>query len=34
MPLLVETEAFVALAYLIGVGIGWRLFRPKKQGYL
>lgn len=34
MPLLVETEAIVALAYLIGVGIGWRLFRPKRQGYL
>lgn len=34
MPLLVETEAFVALSYLIVVGIGWRLFRPKKQGYL
>ena len=34
MPLLAETELLVLVAYLLGVGIGWRLFRPKRQGYL
>jgi len=34
IPLLAEVLAFVALAYLIGVGIGWRLFRPRREGFL
>lgn len=34
MPLLAETELLVAIAYLIGIGIGWLIFRPKRQGYL
>lgn len=35
MPLIVETLLLIALAYLIGVGIGWVLFgRPKKTSFL
>jgi len=35
MPLLVETLLLVALAYLVGLGIGWLLFgRKKRQGFL
>lgn len=34
IPLLVETLAFVALAYLIGVGLGWVFFRPARESFL
>jgi hypothetical protein len=35
MPLLVETLLLIALAYLVGLGIGWLLFgRKKRQGFL
>lgn len=34
MPLLLETELLVVAAYLIGVGIGWLLFRPKRETFL
>ena len=34
MPLFVETELIVAAAYFIGVGIGWLIFRPRREGYL
>jgi hypothetical protein len=34
IPLLAETLALVALAYLIGVGFGWVLFRPRRVGFL
>ena len=35
MPLIVETLLLIALAYAIGVGIGWLLFgRPKKTSFL
>jgi hypothetical protein len=35
MPLVGETLAMVALAYLLGLGLGWLLFgRPKKDSYL
>ena len=34
MPLLAETLALAAGAYLVGVGIGWVIFRPKRTGYL
>lgn len=35
MPLLAETLILIALAYAIGVGIGWLFFgRPKKTSYL
>lgn len=35
MPLLAETLILVAIAYLIGIGIGWLLFgRPKKTSFL
>ena len=35
MPLIVETLLLTALAYSIGVGIGWLLFgRPKKTSFL
>ena len=35
MPLLAETLILVAIAYGIGVGIGWLFFgRPKKTSYL
>ena len=33
-PLLVDLLGLAALAYLIGVGIGWRLFRPRREGFL
>ena len=32
MPLLVETLILVALAYLIGVGLGWLLFGRRRRG--
>jgi hypothetical protein len=35
MPLLGETLLLIALAYLVGLGIGWLLFgRKKRQGFL
>ncbi|MDQ4087670.1 MAG: hypothetical protein M3177_06650 [Pseudomonadota bacterium] len=34
MPLILETELLVALAYLIGIGLGWLIFRPKRESYL
>jgi len=35
MPLLAETLILIAIAYTIGVGIGWLFFgRPKKTSYL
>lgn len=34
MPLLAETELLVAAAWLIGVGIGWLIFRPKRETFL
>lgn len=34
IPLLVETWLLVALAYLAGVGVGWVLFRPKRESFL
>jgi hypothetical protein len=34
IPLLVELLGLVAIAYLIGVGIGWRIFRPRRVGFL
>ena len=34
MPLLAETELLVIAAFLIGFGLGWLLFRPKREGYL
>ena len=34
MPLIVETLLLVAAAYLIGVGIGWRIFRPRRETFL
>ena len=35
MPLIVEILILTAIAYAIGVGIGWLFFgRPKKSSYL
>ena len=34
MPLILETWILVAVAYLIGVGLGWVLFRPKRETFL
>ena len=34
MPLILETEALVAITYLIGVGIGWAIFRPRRETFL
>lgn len=35
LPLLAEVLAAAALAYLLGLGIGWLLFgRPRRQSYL
>ena len=35
MPLLAETLILTALAYSLGVGIGWLFFgRPKKTSFL
>ena len=33
-PLIVELLGLAALAYLLGVGIGWFFFRPRHEGYL
>lgn len=34
MPLLAETEILVAAAYVVGIGIAWLLFRPKRETFL
>ena len=34
MPLLADTLLLAAAAYLIGFGIGWIVFRPRRTGYL
>jgi len=34
MPLLIETELLVLLAFTLGLGIGWLLFRPKRDSFL
>lgn len=34
VPLLAELLGLAALAYLIGIGIGWLIFRPRHEGYL
>jgi len=35
MPLLAETLLLTAVAYLVGVALGWLLFgRPKKNSFL
>lgn len=31
MPLLLETLILIALAYCVGVGLGWLLFRPRRN---
>ena len=33
-PLLAELLGLAALAYLIGVAIGWLVFRPRREGFL
>ena len=34
MPLLAETLLLALAAYLAGVGLGWLLFRPRRETYL
>lgn len=34
IPLIAELLGLAALAYLIGVGIGWLIFRPRHEGFL
>jgi len=34
VPLIVETLLLVAAAYLVGIGVGWLIFRPKREGFL
>ena len=34
MPLLIETEFLVLLAFALGLGAGWLLFRPKRDSFL
>ena len=34
MPLLAETLLLAAVAYLVGLGLGWLIFRPRRTGYL
>lgn len=34
MPLLIETEILVLGAFLLGLGIGWLFFRPKRETFL
>ena len=34
VPLLAETLFLAFLAYLIGVGLGWVFFRPRRVGFL
>jgi len=33
-PLLAETQGLALIAWLIGIGIGWLAFRPRREGYL
>ena len=34
MPLLIETEILVIAAFLLGLGLGWVFFRPKRETFL
>jgi len=34
MPLLIETEFLVLVAFALGLGVGWLLFRPKRDSFL
>lgn len=34
MALLAETLLLAAGAYLVGFGLGWLIFRPRRTGYL
>ncbi len=34
MPLILETLLLMTLAYLLGLAVGWLLFRPRRQGFL
>lgn len=34
MPLIAETGILVTAVWLIGVGLGWLLFRPKRETFL
>lgn len=34
LPLLVETWILVGIAFLIGLGLGWLIFRPRREGFL
>ena len=34
MPLLIESEVLVLIAFLAGVGLGWLFFRRKRDGFL
>jgi hypothetical protein len=34
IPLLAELLGLAALAWLIGLGLGWLLFRPRREGFL
>lgn len=34
LPLLIETEALVLVFFGLGLLFGWRLFRPRREGYL
>jgi len=34
VPLIAETLALTAFFYLIGLGVGWVFFRPRRQGFL
>ena len=34
MPLIVETLALVAIAYLAGIGIAWLFWGRKRDGFL
>ena len=34
MPLLIESEILVTIFYLLGVALGWRLFRPRSETFL
>lgn len=34
LPLLVETEALALLPWLIGIALGWHLFRPRRETFL
>ncbi len=34
LPLILESALLVTIAYLIGIALGWVLFRPRRQGFL